>query len=87
MRCAIWCYLRNLKSVKNTHGGVFLLVKLQAKVATGGPVVEHQKITKFYDGNFLKMFLLFSTLTVMIELSEKSPHFCSKELFLAKSYQ
>ena len=31
MRCAIWCYLRNLKGVKNTHGGVFLLVRLQAK--------------------------------------------------------
>ena len=28
--CAIWCYLYNLKSVKNTHGGVLLLVKLQA---------------------------------------------------------
>ena len=30
MRCAIWYYLYNLKSMKNTHGGVLILVKLQA---------------------------------------------------------
>ena len=34
MFCAIWYYLYNLKNVKNTHGGVLLLVKLQAKPAT-----------------------------------------------------
>ena len=28
MRCAIWYHLYNLKNVKNTHGGVLLLVKL-----------------------------------------------------------
>ena len=28
MRCAIWCHLYNLKNVKNTHGGVLILVKL-----------------------------------------------------------
>ena len=28
MRCAIWYDLYNLKNVKNTHGGVLLLVKL-----------------------------------------------------------
>ena len=27
MRCAIWYHLYNLKNVKNTHGGVLLLVK------------------------------------------------------------
>ena len=31
MCCAIWHHLYNLKNVKNTHGGVLLLVKLQAK--------------------------------------------------------
>ena len=31
MRCAIWYHLHNLKNVKNTHGGVLLLVMLQAK--------------------------------------------------------
>ena len=28
--CAIWYHLYNLKNVKNIHGGVLLLVKLQA---------------------------------------------------------
>ena len=27
--CAIWYHSYNLKNVKNTHGGVLLLVKLQ----------------------------------------------------------
>ena len=31
MRCAIWYHLYSLKNVKNTHGGVLLFVKLQAK--------------------------------------------------------
>ena len=30
MYCTIWDHLYNLKSVKNTHGEVLLLVKLQA---------------------------------------------------------
>ena len=29
MFCAIWYHLHNLKNVKNTHGGVLLLVKLK----------------------------------------------------------
>ena len=31
MRCAIWYHLYSLKNVKNTHGGVSILVKLQAE--------------------------------------------------------
>ena len=31
MFCAIWYHLFNLKNVKNTHGRVLLLVKVQAK--------------------------------------------------------
>ena len=34
MLCTIWYHLYNLKSVKNTHRGELLLVKLQAE-ATG----------------------------------------------------
>ena len=34
MLCAIWYYLYNFKNVKNTHGGVILLVKLQAEACT-----------------------------------------------------
>ena len=30
MRCAIWYHLQNLKNVKNTHGRVLILVKVQA---------------------------------------------------------
>ena len=29
--CAIWYHLYNLKNVRNTYGGVLLLVKLQAE--------------------------------------------------------
>ena len=29
MRCAIWYHLHDLKNVKNTHGGVLLLLKLK----------------------------------------------------------
>ena len=29
MRCAIWYHLYNLKNMKNTNGGVLILVKLQ----------------------------------------------------------
>ena len=31
VRCTIWYHLYNLKNVKNTHGGVLILVKLHAK--------------------------------------------------------
>ena len=34
IRCAIWYHLYNLKNVKNTHGGVLILVKLQASSLT-----------------------------------------------------
>ena len=30
MHCAFWYHLRNFKNVKNTHGGVLILIKLQA---------------------------------------------------------
>ena len=29
MLCAIWYHLYNLKNVKNTHGGMSVLIKLQ----------------------------------------------------------
>ena len=36
MRCAIWYHLHNLKDVKSTHGGVLILVKLQAEASPMG---------------------------------------------------
>ena len=35
VRCAIWYHLYNLKNVKNTHGGVLILVKLQVFASMG----------------------------------------------------
>ena len=35
MCCAIWYHLYNLKNVKNTHGGVLLLVKLKVTLICG----------------------------------------------------
>ena len=32
MLCEIWYHLYSLKNVKNTHGGMLLLVKLQTSV-------------------------------------------------------
>ena len=34
MRCAIWYHLYDFKNMKNIHGGVLLLVKLQAEAET-----------------------------------------------------
>ena len=34
MRCMIWYYLHNLKTVKTTHGGELLSEKLQATATT-----------------------------------------------------
>ena len=34
MRCAMWYHLYNLKNVKNNHGGVLILVKLQASACS-----------------------------------------------------
>ena len=31
VRCVIWYHVYNLKNVKNTHGGVLILVKLQTE--------------------------------------------------------
>ena len=33
VRCAIWYHLYSLKNVKNTHGGMLILVTLQAKAS------------------------------------------------------
>ena len=53
MFCTIWYYLYNLKSVKNTHGGVLLLVKLQTFIT----YVKIQLVQIF--PSFLTIFLNF----------------------------
>ena len=49
MRCTIWYHLYNLKNMKNTHGGVFLLVKLEDLACN---------FTKS-NGRFFRFFKLF----------------------------
>ena len=45
MFCAIWYHLCNLKNVKNTHGGVLVLVKLQGSRNTSHALIDcHDKI-------------------------------------------
>ena len=50
--CAIWYQLYNLKTVKNTHGGVLLLLKLQAEATTSNTVpwvfLTFLKLCKWY---------------------------------------
>ena len=50
VRCAIWYHLYNLKNVKNTHGGVLILVKLQAYKINTPPWVffMSSKLYKWY---------------------------------------
>ena len=40
MCCAIWHHLYNLKNVKNTYGGVLILVKLQAIPAEACTILD-----------------------------------------------
>ena len=51
VRCAIWYHLSNLKNVKNTRGGVLLLVKLQ--VWTNG--TKSRKTSHIHFSYFLKI--------------------------------
>ena len=52
VRCAIWCHLYNLKNVKSTHGGVLILVQLQAEAR------NLHKFAKFFVYNFRIYYLL-----------------------------
>ena len=47
---AIWYHLYNLKNLKNTHGGVLILVKLQA---SSTKIVQHTT----YKGKYRKQEL------------------------------
>ena len=48
MRWAIWYHLHNLKNVKNTHGRVLLLVKLQAFSIPPWVFFTFFKLNKWY---------------------------------------
>ena len=47
MRCAIWYQLYSLKNVKNAHGRVLLLVKLQAKSRLNVTTLLHGCFLRF----------------------------------------
>ena len=55
VRCAIWYHLYNLKNVKNTHGGVLILVKLQA--------------SSLQDGSFFQIFEIFRNLGIAFNIN------------------
>ena len=48
MRCAIWYHLYNFKNVKNTHGGVSLLVKVAGFTTTSNTHSTILKLCKWY---------------------------------------
>ena len=53
MLCAIWQHLCNLKNLKNTHGGVLLLVKSQALAIIDGAIIA--KIVNCFQ--FMKQYM------------------------------
>ena len=54
MLCAIWYHLHNLKNVKNTNGGVLLLVKLQAPVNCTNATKSHNAPHTLRESDSLK---------------------------------
>ena len=48
MFCAIWYHFYNLKNVKNTHGGVLLLVKLLKVTLLHGFFFTFLQLNKWY---------------------------------------
>ena len=67
MRCATWYHLHNLKNVKNNHGGVLLLVKLQASAC---------KLRKWYQiaQRMAYYFLRLKYVTHQPQVEKKSLH-------------
>ena len=63
VRCAIWYHLYNLKDVKNTYGGVLILVKLQAPATL-------LKLT-FLHGCFSTMYKLYKWFQIAQRITYK----------------
>ena len=70
MLCAIWHHLYNLKNVKNTHGGVILLVKLQA---------EAYNFTK--SNTFPYVFFTFLKLNEWYQIAQSMPYLDLSHIF------
>ena len=74
--CAIWYYLNNLKNVKNTHGGVLLLVKLQA---------SGFRLSRFLNRFFQRIKIFFVGLYLYI-VRVKLPNWVSNSAKLLQKY-
>ena len=55
MLCAIWYHVHKLKYVKNTHGVVLLLVKLQALLEEGLGWLQKRGLKHIDSENFTKI--------------------------------
>ena len=65
MRCAIWYYLYNLKNVENTHGGVLVLVKLQAEASNFTKINTHPWVL-FTFFKFYKWYQIEQRTTILV---------------------
>ena len=73
MFCKIWYHLYKLKNGKNTHGGVLLLVKFQAKslyICTNGTKSRNTTQYENADMEFCFLFHCIFTKSSEISLSE-----------------
>ena len=62
MHCTIWYHLYNFKKVKNTHGGVLILVKFQASAMQPWPVESqstHRKCKGEENGDDIKQIIIW----------------------------
>ena len=80
MRCAIWYHLYSIKNLKNTHGGVLVLVKLQAsacnftKINTPTSVFfTFFKLHRWYQiAQSITLILIIQSLTIYFVISKNS---------------
>ena len=69
MRCTIWYNLHNLKNVKNTQGGVSLLVILQAEAWS----------INYFSNPWIKMsFTIHLNINLLLKLFDKFHHLINK---------
>ena len=76
MRCVIWYHFYNLKNAKNTHGGVLLLVKLQAK---------NPNFTK--SGTAPRVLFTFFKLYKWYQITQRITFILGEEKRIENSYQ
>ena len=85
MLCAIWYHLYNLKNVKNTHGGVLLLVKLFSRFLNYASGTKSRKVShvKLWCNTFNVLLLGSTLISIKIEMIR---HFWSKLYFVSSFF-